>query len=357
MPKECGATPSLSAHDYTNLRSCCGHRFSFKHVAQQLGRLVSNRDSPDQLQSGSELFKVFEIVDSEEWNNLVRTSDAGTIFHTTLWQDYSPHVFVRFGVYHRDRLLVGAVVEVDDLGGGQVKSVGPYAGPVIAPGLSNEEQRRAVSLLATSLKRIPRVKFYSSPWFQTLQPFVLEGFNVQLFYTTVLQIENADVAWSRFMPILQRNIRRAESDGCLVKRTTDPATLLTLVRKTFSRQGRTVWFDIQEAHDCMDTLGRRGLASCFVTYNSAAEPVAACGIVWDWQRSYYILGGYDEARSHRGGSSLAMWHAIRYTCTELGLPEFDLEGSHIPAIERFFRQFGGHAIPFYTVTGPAVGSS
>src|ERR1051325_8015110 len=150
MPKECGATPSLSAHDYTNLRSCCGHRFSFKHVAQQLGRLVSNRDSPDQLQSGSELFKVFEIVDSEEWNNLVRTSDAGTIFHTTLYKDCSPFHFVRLGVYHRDRLLVGAAVEVEDLGGGQVKSVGPFAGRACPPNLTRKEQRRAVSLLATS---------------------------------------------------------------------------------------------------------------------------------------------------------------------------------------------------------------
>jgi Acetyltransferase (GNAT) domain len=315
---------------------------------------VSNSDNDDKVESNRELYKVKEIVDSEEWNNLVRTSDAGTIFHTTLWQDYSPHAFVRFGVYHRDRLLAGAVVELDDLGRGQVKSVGPYTGPVIAPGLSSEEQRRAVSLLATTLKGIPGVKFYASPWFQTLQPFVLERFNVQLFYTTVLRMESADVAWSRFMPSLRRNIRRAESDGYSVERTTDPATLLTLVCKTFSRQGRTVWFDIKEAQDCMEMLGRRGLACCFVTYDSAAEPVAACGIVWDWRRSYYILGGYDEGRSHRGGSSLALWQAIRYTCIELGLQEFDLEGSHIPTIERFFRQFGGEVISFYSVTGPPV---
>jgi len=315
---------------------------------------VSNRNNADQLQSGQELFKVIEVVDSEAWNNLVRSSDAGTIFHTTLWQDYSPHTFIRFGVYQGDRLLAGAVVEVDEFGAGKVKSVSPYTGPVIASGLSSEEQRRAVSLLATSLKRIPQVKFYTSPWFQTLQPFVLERFNVQLFYTAVLPLEDADVAWSRFMPSLRRNISRAESDGYSVERTTDPATLLTLVSKTFSRQGRAVWFDLKEAQDCMDMLGRQGLACCFVTYNSAAEPVAACGIVWDWRRSYYILGGYDEVRSHRGGSSMALWHAIRYTCTELELREFDLEGSHIPTIERFFRQFGGEIIPFYSVTGPAV---
>jgi hypothetical protein len=95
---------------------------------------VSNRANADRIPAGRELFKVIEVVDSEAWNNLVRISDAGTIFHTTLWQDCSPHAFIRFGAYQGDRLLAGAVIEVNEFGAGQVKSVGPYGGPVIALG-------------------------------------------------------------------------------------------------------------------------------------------------------------------------------------------------------------------------------
>lgn len=293
-----------------------------------------------------------EVSDPEEWDEIVRTSTAGTLFHSTLWQDCSPHTFLRLGVYGRERLLAGAAVQIHEGGSTRVKSLAPYLGPLVTPCDSREEQRRALSLLAASLKdRVADMKFDASPWFDTLHPFILAGLTVRLFYTSVVRTESAEATWSRFTPSLRRNIRRAQADGCSVKITHDPSTLLTLVSKTFSRQGRRIWFDPDEARDCIEGLGRKGLAACFVTYDAAAEPIAAAGIVWDWRRGYYILGGYDEERSHRGGSSLALWHAIRYTCDELRLPEFDLEGSHIPAIERFFRQFGGQPVPFCYITG------
>jgi hypothetical protein len=296
--------------------------------------------------------EVREVNDSEEWDNLVRASTAGTLFQTSLWQDCSPHTFMRSGVYSRNRLIAGVVLQVDDSGFGRMGTLAPYLGPVAEAVDKGEEHRRAASLLAISLKeKVRDAKFCVSPWLDTLQPFLLAGFSAQLFYTTVVQIESAEAAWSRFTPALRRNIRRAESDGLSVEITSDPSTLLSLVRETFSRQGQAVWFDINEAYNCMERLGQRGHAACFVIYNSRSEPIAAAGIVWDWRRSYYILGGYDEARSHRGASSLALWHALIYTCEKLRLPELDLEGSDIPAIECFFRQFGGRPMSFYYVTG------
>ncbi|HET6862941.1 MAG TPA: hypothetical protein VFH91_07825 [Pyrinomonadaceae bacterium] len=77
---------------------------------------MSNRANADRLPSGRELFKVIEVVDSEAWNNLVRISDAVTIFHITSWQDCSPHAFIRFGTYQGDRLHAGALVEVNEFG-------------------------------------------------------------------------------------------------------------------------------------------------------------------------------------------------------------------------------------------------
>jgi len=298
-------------------------------------------------------WEVREVGDPEQWDDLVRASHAGTLFHTTSWQDCSPHTFVRLGVYRRGRLLAGAVVQVDDAGRGRLGSLAPYVGPVSAAGGGGGHES-AVKLLAASLKeRVPGVMFCTSPWFDKLQPFILSGFSAQLFYTTVVRIESPEAAWSKFGPNLRRNIRRAESDGLTVEITTAPSTLLALVRKSFSRQGREVWFEIDEAYRCMEGLGRKGLAACFVTYDSGARPVAAAGVVWDWRRGYYILGGYDETMSHRGASSLALWHAITYTREKLRLYEFDLEGSHIPAIELFMRQFGGSVMPFYYVTsGP-----
>jgi lipid II:glycine glycyltransferase (peptidoglycan interpeptide bridge formation enzyme) len=72
-------------------------------------------------------------------------------------------------------------------------------------------------------------------------------------------------------------------------------------------------------------------------------------IVWDKDTCYYLLGGYDPERSHSGASALAMWEAIKYAKNELKLSKFDFEGSMVPAIEMFFRKFGGEITPYYSV--------
>ena len=45
-----------------------------------------------------------------------------------------------------------------------------------------------------------------------------------------------------------------------------------------------------------------------------------------------------------------MWEAIKFTKEELGLNQFDFEGSMVPPIELFFRKFGGKLTPYYTVS-------
>ena len=73
-------------------------------------------------------------------------------------------------------------------------------------------------------------------------------------------------------------------------------------------------------------------------------------IVWDERIGYYLLGGYDPKESHHGASAIAMWEAIKFTKEELGLNQFDFEGSMIQPVEQFFRKFGGKLTPYYTVS-------
>jgi hypothetical protein len=73
-------------------------------------------------------------------------------------------------------------------------------------------------------------------------------------------------------------------------------------------------------------------------------------IFWDEKRSYYILGGHDPKESHHSASAIAMWEAIKFTKEELGLDQFDFEGSMMQPVEQFFRKFGGKLTPYYTVS-------
>jgi hypothetical protein len=299
--------------------------------------------------------EIEEILDTEKWDDFVKVTRNGTVFHTSSWFQASPHNFLRIGIFEKDRLLAGAILQINEHGFGTLGTLAPYLGPVFANFINGEmapeTKRKVTSTLAQGIReKVPKSTFFVSPWLESLQQFICTGFEAKLLYTTVVGTTDLDETQAQFSPTLKRNIKAALQIGLTVEQTTDPSELLTLVRQSFVRQGCSIWFSLEEADVCMRHLAKLGQAICFITRNQDGFPVAAAGIVWDWHRSYYVLGGYDHTRSHRGGSSLALWSAIQFTHQELGLTEIDLEGSHLPAIERFFRQFGGRWLPFYYVT-------
>jgi len=71
-------------------------------------------------------------------------------------------------------------------------------------------------------------------------------------------------------------------------------------------------------------------------------------IVWQDSCAYYIAGGSDPALRHSGAHSLVMWEAIQYVSQFTD--HFDFEGSMVPGVERFFREFGATQTPYFTLT-------
>jgi hypothetical protein len=298
------------------------------------------------------------ISDIEEWDKFVENTRGGTIFHTSFWSQKSPYNFLRIGIFDKDIFLAGAILQVDKCGCGTLGTLAPYLGPIFSKFLDTDDartsyakKRKIASMLAKSIREeVPKSFFFVSPWIESLQQFICTGFEAKLLYTRVVEIKNLNETYAQFSSTLRRNIKAATKTGLTVEQSSDPTELLTLVRQSFERQGCPIWFSLEEADACMRFLAKLNQATCFITRNHAGLPIAGAGIVWDWSRSYYILGGYDHTQSHRGGSSLAIWKAIQFTHQELGLTEIDLEGSYLPAVEQFFSQFGGCWLPFYYVT-------
>ena len=75
---------------------------------------------------------------------------------------------------------------------------------------------------------------------------------------------------------------------------------------------------------------------------------AAAFIVWQESSAWYLAGGGDPALRKSGAHSLILWEAIRYVSQYTDT--FDFEGSMIPGVERFFREFGAIQTPFFTIT-------
>lgn len=75
---------------------------------------------------------------------------------------------------------------------------------------------------------------------------------------------------------------------------------------------------------------------------------AAVYIVWDNDSAYYLMGGGDPALRNSGATSLCLWEAIQFASTVS--KKFDLEGSMLEPVERFFRGFGTVQKPYFKIS-------
>ena len=61
------------------------------------------------------------------------------------------------------------------------------------------------------------------------------------------------------------------------------------------------------------------------------------------------MAGDDPTLRGSGASILLVWEIIQFVRKELGLLEFDFQGSMIQGIERVRRQFGAKQVPYFLI--------
>jgi len=291
-----------------------------------------------------------------EWDRFVKWSPQGTLFHTSDWLERSGDQFAIYGCYKGNELRGGLAIGTFGPKFSGHPRVTPYLGLVLPPRegkyvttLSNEKE--IVLVLARHLKTETRkVTCRFSPEVVDLQPFIWEGYSTSVRYTYRLNVGNLDAVWENMDSTRRKNIRRAQQDGITIEHGAPFGDLFSMVESTYKRQNRDVRFR-DAAFRYNEMLTSANKCRAFVARSKAGQCLAAVYIVWDEKRTYYLLGGHhDSEGSHHSAGALAMWEAIRFTAEKLKLPEFDFEGSTIPAVERFFRKFGGILTPTYRVT-------
>jgi hypothetical protein len=306
----------------------------------------------------------FEIQPLDEsefslWDNFVEESPGGTLFHQTCWVKASGRKFIIYGYFKGGELYAGLPLTYRKRFGFKAAShpaLTPYLGVVFKKQetryVNRLSQEKEMSReLARRLKEdFHFVSFNYSPGLTDLQPFLWEGFSAGINYTYIINLENSlEDIWKSMDDRTKNDIRKAEKDGIGVNTSDDFAQTFSLVEKTFTRQDMKVSFK-SAAFSYNDSLKTKNLCKSFLAKDKNGNIIAMVYIVWDNKRSYYLLGGYDPGKSHHGASAIAIWEAIKFTKAELGLKEFDFEGSMVPQIEQFFRKFGGRQVPYFTVS-------
>jgi hypothetical protein len=172
------------------------------------------------------------------------------------------------------------------------------------------------------------------------------GYHCSLWSTEEVCLHSLEKAYTRLSSTARCNIRAAERCGIRAIET-DARGVERLVEMTFKRQGLVPWFDLTDALLRIESLEKCGLAKSFAACNGDGNVLAAVTIGCMAGKGVYVWGGLSNEIRHRGAMSMALWRGAEQMHRSNDMRSIDLEGSVLPNVRRFFRQFGSRTRSCY----------
>ena len=123
---------------------------------------------------------------------------------------------------------------------------------------------------------------------------------------------------------------------------------LAVQAQTFDRQHVRIKEDTNVLKDLIATCRQRGQGDLWGGYDEQGHLHAAAFIVWQDRSAYYLAGGGNPVYRGSGAQSYVLWECLHFVSQFTTV--FDFEGSMLPGVERFFREFGAIQTPFFTIS-------
>lgn len=230
-------------------------------------------------------------------------------------------------------------------------------GPWFRPETSEKAYRQRLTQRQEILKQFcSELTGYSSflqnfsPEITDWLPFYWAGFQQTTRYTYILEpIQDKNRLWQQISTNIRRNITRAKDKYQIaVRRNVPTDEFLEIQARTFQRQHLPVPHGIKTLKRLIEICRQRKQGDIWGGYDNEGRLHAAAFIVWQDSSAYYLAGGGNPDLRKSGAHSLVLWTAIQDVAAFTD--KFDFEGSMLPGVERFFREFGAKQCPFFTIT-------
>ena len=301
--------------------------------------------------------KVAPITSDElpAYDDLAR--QYGTLFSTREWLALFDEKMQTYAIFDKGQRLIGGFALYHERRWGLkvirrppfTPTVGPFYKQLASnPVAQLEEQRKILSAVVGHLEQL-KSALCMVPLPRGLSdalPFFWRDYKVIPGITYLIDLDRQpDELWRNMSGTRRNDIRKAQRDGLIVERAEALGVVRDLVVATFERQKK--WVDREMLDAILFNFSKPENSFAFVAFRNRS-PVAASFVVHDGSTAYYLLGGYRSDQAHHGAGAWALWEAIQYA-QSLGIRTFDFEGSVIPAIEHYFRGFGGKPTMYLTI--------
>lgn len=290
-------------------------------------------------------------------NYLKLIAENGTVFNLPKWLDiYGKHILVQ-GIFNDNHELIGSFFLFEGKKLGMKYQITPPYSPHIGLFYKNPAQSKAnqqafdkevVTLVKDFLVKLkPKLLSIALPFtINDTQPFYWYNFKVIPNYTYRLALNRTEEElFDNLTSEKRKSIKRAQKDDLIIQQTTDYKLVKSLIEKTFDRKEKKV--SQSYLNKILFDFADETNSFAFAAYKDG-KPSASVFCVHYNKTAFYLFGGYDNTNKHHGAGVTCMWKAILHA-KKKGIEVFDFEGSMLVEVEKYFREFGGDLVPYYTI--------
>lgn len=292
--------------------------------------------------------KLLDNCDEEVWDNLVASSDEGTIFHTFAWMRVIEKMYkaekLPLGIFN-DTELIGVLPLFRTYRGPLTILASPlgngYGGPLVNhPGYEEGVSERLDNLL----KRFGADYIEFRP-INKLAPTALmdRNYTIRELQTYRLFLnQGLSKLWDNLQSRCRRAIRKAQKNNLEIVDATDKSVLnvyYEMAKDTYARSSRRPPFSLQDYATIWGTL--KPYERIKVLLARYEDQIIAGVIALCFRDRVYALdsAAFREYLS-LNPNNLLQWVLIEWGANN-GLTQYDFMGSNIPRIAHFLESFGG----------------
>lgn len=298
--------------------------------------------------------KEINCLNNEKYDTLV---EKASVFCDSKWIALFGESVKTIGIYNNNNDLIGTfyinIKKVLGLKILKTPSFSPHCGLYyLNPSISNVSkisfEKEILNLIIDYLKKnnslITIIAFPLQ--YIDMQPFIWEKYKVVPNYTYQINLNHStDTIFSNYSTEKRKSIKKAIKDSVTCEKITDYKVVKELILKTFNRKEKKI--DLIFLDKILFEFANDLNSFAFVAKINNV-PIATTFCIYNKQACYYLLGGYDASNKHHGAGSICMHNSI-LEAKNKNIPIFDFEGSMIPEVEKYFREFGGELKPYYII--------
>ncbi len=186
------------------------------------------------------------------------------------------------------------------------------------------------------------------PQLENWLPLKWLGYSQTTSYTyQIKDISDLDLVYKNFKGSVRTDIKKAEKE-VQIKSLNSGKAFMSFQQTCFDAQGKANPYDRESFKKIDKLLTSSSMSKIYVAENKNSEKLAAVYIIVDDSCAYYFSSCFHPDAKKSAALSYLVWNSIK-ECQKLGCQTYDFEGSVIPGIEHFVRNFGGELVPQFRI--------